>query len=350
MAQTVRIGLIGAGFMGQKAHLENYVTIPECKIVALAEGREATARQVADRFGIEHVYPHHRAMLAAEELDAVVAIMPYRLYHAVVPEVLQAGLSLLTEKPMCLRTDTARGLAELADRQGVVYYVGYMKRSLPATQEAVKTLRQWKASGEVGAMRYLRAVMPPGNWTFDIERPVSGRDEPVSYEGEAPEAPPEHLSPEMQRKYDSFVNYYIHQVNLIRYLLGEDWHVTHVDPTEAVLAGESESGVPVVLEMQGYGLRNGWEESYRVVFEGGKVDLSVPAPLARQRGGELEIFSAATQTSVQPILPPHWCFLEQARHFVRCLRGEDTPRVSVWDAVKDLEVADGYVRMLERKR
>jgi predicted dehydrogenase len=49
-------------------------------------------------------------------------------------------------------------------------------------------------------------------------------------------------------------------------------------------------------------------------------------------------------------LPPQWCFLEQARHFVRCLRGEDTPRVSVWDAVKDLEVADEYVRLLGKQR
>ena len=38
----VRVGFIGSGFMGQKAHLDNFVAVQDCEIVALAEGREKT--------------------------------------------------------------------------------------------------------------------------------------------------------------------------------------------------------------------------------------------------------------------------------------------------------------------
>lgn len=344
-----RLGIVGAGFMGQKAHLDSFITIPDCEIVALAEGRTQTAQLVAARYGIPRVYPDHHAMLAAETLDAVVAILPYRLHHAVVPDLLRAGVHVLTEKPMCIGLDTARHLAQLAQDQGVIYYVGYMKRSLPATQAAVARIRDWKASGAAGALTYLRASMPPGNWTFDIERPLSAGDPPPGYEGQAPEPLPAEFPEAAGRLYDSFINYYIHQVNLIRYLLGEDYHVQYADPAGAVLVGQSDSGVTVVLEMQGYGQKHEWDESYRVVFEQGKLDLRLPAPLARQAPGSLTVFLGAdSQTTCRPSLPPAGSFLEQARHFVRCVRGEQSPRVTPWDALKDLEVAAEYTRLRTR--
>jgi predicted dehydrogenase len=343
---NIRLGFVGAGFMGQKAHLDSFVTIPDCEIVALAEGRSQTAQLVASRYGIPRVYPNHRAMLEAETLDAVIAILPYRLHHAVVPDLLRAGVHVLTEKPICVGVDTARSIAQLAQDQGVIYYVGYMKRSLPATQAALQTIQQWKASGAAGALKYLRASMPPGDWIFGMEPPLSAGDPPAGYDSQAPEPLPPEFPDAAGRLYDSFINYYIHQVNLIRHLLGEDYHVQYADSAGTVLAGQSDSGVTVVLEMQGYGQKHDWEESYRVVFEQGKIDLSLPAPLARQAPGSLTVFLGAdAQLTSRPSLPPAGSFLEQARHFIRCVRGQDAPRVTPWDAVKDLEVAAEYTRL-----
>ena len=45
--QTVRIGFVGVGSMGQCAHLKNYVTLEDCEVVALAEIREALGHRVA---------------------------------------------------------------------------------------------------------------------------------------------------------------------------------------------------------------------------------------------------------------------------------------------------------------
>ena len=36
----LRIGMVGCGFIGQVAHLQNYMNISECRIVALAEPRD----------------------------------------------------------------------------------------------------------------------------------------------------------------------------------------------------------------------------------------------------------------------------------------------------------------------
>ncbi len=51
---TVKIGFVGVGRMGQCAHLKNYVTIPGCEVVAIAELREELGRRVAARYGFPH--------------------------------------------------------------------------------------------------------------------------------------------------------------------------------------------------------------------------------------------------------------------------------------------------------
>ena len=70
-------------------------------------------------------------------------------------------------------------------------------------------------------------------------------------------------------------------------------------------------------------------------------------PHARQRGGELSIFRGKEAQSVEsPVVLPLWPFLEQARHFVRAVRGEEEPWSSPWDGVKDLEVAEQHAKLL----
>ena len=170
MPDKVRIAFVGSGGMGQTAHIQNFATIADCEIVALAEGREKTAEVVSKRFNIPRVYPDHRAMLAdGKDIDAVIAIMGYSLHPPVVTDILNAGKHLMTEKPICLRTDNARKMAAIAKEKGLIYMVGYMKRSLPASVAAVKQINEWKKSGVAGNMNYLRASMPPGDWTFGIQ-------------------------------------------------------------------------------------------------------------------------------------------------------------------------------------
>ena len=352
MSDKIRIGFVGCGYMGQKAHLDNYVTIPGCEVVALAEGRAETAAMVARKYDIPQVYGTHHELLEKADVDAVVAIMGYGLHRSVVVDILAAGKPCLTEKPICIGAENAQVLVDTASKSGALYYVGYMKRSTPAARMAVERIKEWKTSGQAGKMKYLRASMPPGDWTMSIEGPIGAGDAAPPYEGVTWEGMPSWMPEDIANIYNAFVNYYIHQVNLIRYLLGEDYEITWADPTGAVLGGLSESGVPIVLEMQGYGMKDSWEETYRVVFDNGKIDLSIPSPMQRQNGGEVEFLlnSCERPAYEKTVVPPHWAFLEQARHYIACLQGNETSRAPMQDAVKDLQVAEQYARLLQAAR
>src|SRR5258706_15974669 len=105
MTGEVRIGMIGAGMIGQLAHLSNYVRTPGCRVTALAELRPDLGKAAMDTFGVPKMYGSHREMLAANEIDATVVVTRRPATGPVVLDVLNAGKHVLSEKPMAHTTD-----------------------------------------------------------------------------------------------------------------------------------------------------------------------------------------------------------------------------------------------------
>ena len=347
MAEKVRIGFVGAGYMGQNAHMANYAKIPECELAALAEGRSDTAHAVARRFGIGAVYPDHRALLADGNVDAVVAVMGFHLFNSLVRDILNAGKPVITEKPICIRADNARELCDLAEKNNVHYQIGYMKRHDVGAKAAKEAIQQWRESGEAGSLSYLRVEMPPGDWIMQHEPPLHLGDHPPAYEGQTGESPPEWMDEGQGNRYVGFINFYIHQINLIRYLLGEDYQIEYADAGGRVMTALSDSGVLILLEMAGRGLQNRWVETYAARFDGGYVQLDMPAPMARQQCGAVSIYrNGDPPQETRLFLPTKWAFEEQARAFAASVKDGAPNRAPAADAVKDLQVSEDYIRAL----
>lgn len=345
----MRLGFVGCGFMGQLAHLANYAKLPEVELAALADLRPNTATAVAKKFGIPRVYKSHGEMLQEAELDAVVAVMNFSLHHAVVPDILNAGLHVLTEKPAAVCSQTARRSAAIAAEKGLVYHLGYMKRCDQTSIRMRNLIREWKASGQQGKLQYLRVTMPPGDWLKGIEGPIAMEEE-VDVKLPDLESPPEWMTDELGGKYIAFINFYIHQVNLIRFLLDEDFDIDHVDTDERLLFARSSSGVTILLEMNTHTLQDDWMEEYVAHFERGKITMNLPAPMDRQTSGSLEIYRHCETGSVveRPRVGGSWSMLEQAKCFVEEVRGMRENVSPAEEAVRDLLIAEAYIRLLKK--
>jgi len=345
--EKIRLGFVGVGKMGQMAHLRNYATLPDCEVVAIAELRAETARIVATRYGIRKVYRDHREMLATEKLDGVVATQPFNRHALLLPDIYPAVKHVFTEKPLAVSVAAAERLAQQAAAAGCTHMVGYHKRSDLATVYAKKVIDEWQASGEMGALRYVRILMPAGDWVAGgFTGLLDAGDRPPALETEPA---PADMNEATARQYIAFVNYYIHQVNLMRHLLGEPYKVTYAEPTGVLLAVQSASGVPGVIEMTPYRTTIEWEESALVAFEKGYVLLRLPAPLATHRAGTVEIYrdpsGGATPERTSPTLPWVDAMRQQAMNFVRVCRDEIKPPCDATEAVEDLRVAREYIRL-----
>lgn len=342
----IRLGFVGVGNMGQAAHLRNYATLPDCEIAAIAELRPGLGRRVAARYEVGGVYTDHRAMLANETLDALVAIQPFQTHGRLIPELLASGLPVLTEKPLAGSVAAGEAIANAARQSTGRLYVAYHKRSDPATVYARHQIDQWRQSGAMGKMRYVRIAMPPGDWAAAGFTTLVKSDEPYpALERDAP-AGDEAYS----REYDAFVNYYIHQVNLMRHLLGEEYRVVYADPSKVLLVARSASGVTATLEMATHRTTREWQEEAFIAFEKGWINVELPAPLAIDRPGRVTVYSdpggAEVPVTLSPTLPPLHAMRQQAMFFLQAIRGERTPLCEADEALKDLYVARDYLRLL----
>jgi len=162
--KKVKLGFLGVGFMGQLAHLQNYAALEECEILGVTDVKQKQAARVAAAYGVPKVYPSVGEMLADPDIDAVVAAQSFDNHVNIVCDVLNAGKHILTEKPLCVYPQNGKVLVECALKNKKIHMVANHKRSDPATEYALKVIRSWKASGEMGKMNYIRITMPPGDW------------------------------------------------------------------------------------------------------------------------------------------------------------------------------------------
>jgi predicted dehydrogenase len=349
--KKVRIGFVGVGGMGQCAHLRNYVTIPECEVVAIAEVRQELGRKVAARYGIERVYRDHAEMLAKEKLDGIVASQPFTRHGTLIPELLATKIPVFTEKPLAGTLEMGEKVLAAAKKAGTWHMVGYHKRSDPATMWTKAEIDRLKATRELGKLTYVRILMPAGDWV------ASGFTDLIKSDEKGPELAWDPPDREMDKPtydaYISFVNYYIHQVNLMRHLLGESYRVTYADPSGVLLAGVSAGGTACAIEMTPYRTTVDWQESALVAFEKGYLKLELPAPLASNRPGRVEVLRDPGDGKVpevsSPQLPWVHAMRQQAVNFVRAVKGEIKPLCESAEALEDLKVAREYIKLWKGK-
>jgi 2-hydroxy-4-carboxymuconate semialdehyde hemiacetal dehydrogenase len=137
---TLHIALAGAGAFGIK-HLDALARIQDVKVVSLV-GRELDkTRDVARRYGIEHVTTDLAESLALKPLDAVILCTPTQLHAAQAMQCLRAGRHVQVEIPLADNLRDAEAVAALQRETGKVAMVGHTRRFNPSHQYLHRRMR-----------------------------------------------------------------------------------------------------------------------------------------------------------------------------------------------------------------
>lgn len=339
----IRLVFVGTGAMGQCAHLANYATMPECEVVALAELRPRLGEAVARRYGIPAVYGDAREMLEKERYDGIVHINHFGMHGQTVPMLAAFGKPILTEKPLANSVETGQAIIASLATRSVRHYLAYHKRCDPAVAYAKRLMAAWSAGGEMGTLRYVRITMPPGDWIANGFAQRLKTDEPVPAAQQ--DARPAGMDADAFAHFVYLVNYYIHQVNLLRHFIG-DYEVTYADRSGMLLVARSAGGVTATIEMGTHTTSVAWQESVFVAYERGTIGIELPAPLAVNRSGRVVVYrdpKGGTPERLEPQLPWVHAMRAQAESFVRAVRGEATDLATAEDGLKDLVCMRDYM-------
>ena len=147
MSSPIRLGLIGCGGIVQKSHLQGLLDIPDlATISAIADPIPENRNRVGTATDIisEQRYEDHRHMLARAELDAVIIATPHHLHAEHVIEAAQAGVAIISEKPMATSLEEADQLLDAVKTHNIPYAIVHNFLYTPGTAEALRLLRRGK--------------------------------------------------------------------------------------------------------------------------------------------------------------------------------------------------------------
>jgi len=135
MPDKIRVAMIGAGALANRAHYPSLRAMPDVEIVALCDLVESKCQSTGEAFGIRQRYTDYRRMLDAEKADAVYVLMPpYHLFD-ITMDVIERGLHVFIEKPPAVTTFQAESLALKAASKGVLTMVGFNRRFIPLMRQ-----------------------------------------------------------------------------------------------------------------------------------------------------------------------------------------------------------------------
>lgn len=122
--QTRRVALLGAGYIADW-HAQALQSVKGVELVAVCDRFQAKAEALASKFGAARVYTTLEQMLAAESLDAVHVLTPPDRHYETARAVLEAGVNVFLEKPMCASAEDCESLVRLAGERGLRLGVGH---------------------------------------------------------------------------------------------------------------------------------------------------------------------------------------------------------------------------------
>lgn len=149
----VRMGVIGYGYWGPNL-VRNFMELEGSEVAAVADRDAKRLEALARRWPAVKGTTRAEEVIADPSIQAVVIATPVASHHELALAALRAGKHVLVEKPLAQTAAQARELVEEAERRGLVLLVDHTFLYTGAVQK----IRELAAAGELGQIYYYDSV------------------------------------------------------------------------------------------------------------------------------------------------------------------------------------------------
>jgi predicted dehydrogenase len=312
----VRLGIIGAANIADKAVIEPAKAIDEVELVGIAARDPARAEALARRTGMERVYPTYADLIADTSLDAVYIPLANSLHAEWTVAALEAGRHVLCEKPLTSNAPQAETVVETAQRCGRVMMEAFHWRYHPVAYRMIELSHQIGTLQRVEA--HFNARIPSDNVRFQYELAGGG-----------------------------FMDLGCYCVHMVRTVVGSEPEVLRAEAVEGPpgidLSMRAElsfsGGLHAVVSSSMVADRSEWPSAMTVRVWGEAGHFEVLNPMAPQMGHRIS-GTLADGTTVDEVLDLRSSYEFQLRAFCRAVAGQERPLTGGQDAIANMRVID----------
>jgi predicted dehydrogenase len=169
MKSRFRLAVIGAGRAGM-VHARNAAgAVPEVELRCLVDADPEVGNKAGAQLGVPAFTDLDQALSGAA-FDGVVITAPTFAHADLAVLAAGAGKHVFCEKPMALTVAECDTMAAAAERAGVVFQVGFVRRFQPEFAEARRRIE----AGQIGTPMVVKSLtrgpgLPPA-WAHDLRR------------------------------------------------------------------------------------------------------------------------------------------------------------------------------------
>ncbi|MEM2961391.1 MAG: Gfo/Idh/MocA family oxidoreductase [Candidatus Bathyarchaeia archaeon] len=332
MEKKVGVAVIGTGFVGGQAHVPSFRKIPGSELVALGARTEKRVAKLAKKYEVKY-YLDYKELIRDPKVDALVIATPTPFHFPVALEALKNGKHVLCEMPVAPKLSEVEELKKEAEKAGVVFMPVLNFRFTPNYVKA-KALIDEGAVGKVVAASFkesigakvLAAQWPADSWAWDAKMSGGYPDFTLSVwsidllrwlfdaEYEAVEWKSNYTP--LREEYGGIIGY--NTMGLVKLSNGV---VASLHYSCTVTPAETSSRLEI------YG-----DNTCSLYAEGNdKLILVGEEPTRRE-------------WRFQEPGPRVWGHYQLDEHFIKCILGEEKPKITMDDAIKAQEVASRMVK------
>jgi len=324
---VTRIGVIGAGRIGQ-LHMNNIRQyVPNATVVALVDIAFEHAKAIGEKLGISDVYQDSTPIFADSDIDAVLICSSTDTHASLIEEAARAGKHIFCEKPIALNLAAIDQALDVVAEAGVSLQIGFNRRFDPNFAEAKRLVDK----GAVGAVHIVRIT------SRDPEPPSPGY---VATSG------------------GMFLDMSIHDFDMARFIVGAEIEEVYaigsvlIDPAigeagdidTAVVTLRFANGTLGVIDNSRQAVY-GYDQRLEVFGEKGQISVGNPKP-------HTAVQSLAQGDSAPPLL--HFflerysdSFIAETQAFVNAIQNGMEPPVTGVDGKAPVQIALAAQRSLD---
>lgn len=150
--KKIQWGIVSAGRIAGQ-FCQDMAFVNNGELAAVAARSLDDAQQFADKFNIPQAYEGYDALYNDPNIDIVYVATPHNFHFQNVSDALNAGKSVLCEKPLTINSHESQQLIELASSKGLFLMEAVWTYFLPAILKA----KQWVDEGRIGNIKHLKA-------------------------------------------------------------------------------------------------------------------------------------------------------------------------------------------------
>ncbi len=150
--KKLKIGIVGAGRIGNVHAQSITYSIPEAEVAFVTDVYEESARRLAEKFGIPKYGSDYHLILADPEIDAVLVCSPTPTHAEIAIAAMKAGKDVFCEKPVDLTIEKIQETARVAKETGRKLQIGFNRRF----DHNHGRVQQLAASGALGNVELIK--------------------------------------------------------------------------------------------------------------------------------------------------------------------------------------------------